>query len=304
MPARFHRKRSVASSIRRIAVAEIEAALAAIRDPAVDDETAVHLIRQRIKALRALIRLPGPALGGFREENIALRDLARLLAHTRDSDVVGKTFDAFAGKEAIARAGDLRAPLLRTVGGAMPATQRRALLQGDVTAGLVAARRRARKWQFRAAGYRLLGPGLTRVYKAMLVAESIAAEEPSAEHFHEWRKQARYHAEQLGLLTGVAPEIFAGYRAMVMRLCSALGRHHDLDVMAAALLGLDLPEERLAELREAIARRNGKLESKAFRVGLEVGAERPADFSRRVRASWKSWRHPKHQLHALRVPPA
>ena len=299
MPPRFHRKRSVSKSIRRIAEAQIDAALAAIRDPDVADIAAVHIVRQRLKALRALIRLPGPAFGGFRDENIAFRDLARRLAHTRDADVLGKTFDGFAEKAQLAQSAELRHPLLSSIGEGMSSAERRALLQGEIAAGLVAARRRVKRWQFKRSGFGLIGPGLKRVYKAMQAAEAVAAEHPNAVHFHEWRKQAKYHADQLAVIEAVAPEIFEGYRAIATRLGDTLGKHHDLDVMAAALLRLDLSHDRRATLQRAIASRSAKLEAKAFRLGLELSAERPDDFVRRVETGWMNWRHPKRRLHAL-----
>ena len=304
MPQRFERKRSVSRAIRGIAEAHLDAALAAIRDPDVSEETAVHVVRQRLKALRALIRLPGPALQQYYGENVAFRDLARRLAHTRDADVLGRTFDKLAAKEALTDAGELRRPLLAAAGQAMPPSERRSLLRGEIAAGLIAARRRVRKWQFRRSGFRLIGPGLRRIYGGIQSAEAVAAEHPTALHFHEWRKQVKYHADQLATLENVAPQIFAGYRAIAVELGDTLGRHHDLDVMASALMQLELAPTRRAALQEAVARQNARLEAKAFRLGLELSAERPEDFVRRVRTNWKNWRHPKRQLSALQLPPA
>ncbi|MDR3474743.1 MAG: CHAD domain-containing protein [Devosia sp.] len=304
MPLRFQRRRAVAESIRRIATAQIDAALAVIGDSTVDEAEAVHAVRQHLKRLRALIRLPRANLAGFRGENIAFRDLGRKLAHTRDADVLGRTFDKLAASENLPEAADLRHSLLATAGAAMPSSERRALLRGEVAKGLVAARRRVKHWRFKRSGFALIGPGLKRVYRDMRAGEELAADQPTATHFHEWRKQAKYHTDQLALLEAVAPEIFEGYHQTALKLGSTLGKHHDLDVMASALAGLDLPEERRTALLAAIDRRNAKLEATAFRLGLELSAERPADFARRVQVSWKSWRHPKRRPSALPLPPA
>jgi len=58
LPQSFHRKREVATSIRAIAVAEIDRALAAIRAGDADEAEIIHTVRQQLKRLRALIRLP------------------------------------------------------------------------------------------------------------------------------------------------------------------------------------------------------------------------------------------------------
>jgi CHAD domain-containing protein len=305
LPSKFQRRRGVAESIRRIARTEIDAALAVIGDPEVGEAEAVHAVRQRLKRLRALIRLPRTCLAGFRDENIAFRDLGRKLAHTRDADVLGKTFDKLAAAEGVAEAAEIRSPLLASAGEAMPSAARRALLQGEVASGLVAARRRVKDWRFKRSGFALIGPGLRRVYRDMRAGEELAAHEPTAANFHEWRKQAKYHTDQLALLEAVAPEIFEGYHQTALALGSTLGKHHDLDVMASALAGLDLPEDRRAALLAAVSRRNARLEATAFRLGLELSAERPADFERRIRVSWRSWRHkPKRRPSVLPRAPA
>jgi CHAD domain-containing protein len=288
---RFHRKRGIAKSIRRIAIAEIDAALAAIREGSGDDAEAIHAVRQQLKRLRALIRLPHRQFPAYRDENTAFRDLGRKLAHTRDADVLGDTFDGVAEAASLPDAAGIRRRLRDAAADQAGPSDRRELLDGEITAGLLEARRRAAQWQFEGKGLALLGGGLRQVYKAMRADEAIAAQAPNAANFHEWRKQTKYHAAQLALLRAVAPKIFKGYRKIADKLGSTLGDHHDLDVLVTAVNRLDdLAEQDRGRLIEAIRHRNAELEGKAFRLGDELTAERPDDFLRRIEAGWKSWR--------------
>jgi hypothetical protein len=289
LSGRFHRKRSVAGSLRGIAIAEIDAALAAIADPDADEAETIHTVRQQLKRLRALVRLPRQRLDGWRDENLAFRDLGRQLAGTRDADVLAESFDRLAEQAGIT------SPRLRagiTSGAANPggsSESRARLLRGEIAAGLVQARERAAGWRLDSRGFRLLGPGLRRVYRDMRACEKRAAVAPTPANFHAWRKRTKYHANQLALLKPVAPKIFKGYRKVADRLGGTLGEHHDLDALAAAVqrLGDGSKRERLLG---AIGKRNRELEETAFRLGDELTAERPDDFVRRLEAGWKNWR--------------
>jgi hypothetical protein len=283
---RFHRKRGVARSLRRIATAEIDAALAAIASPDADEARTIHTVRQQLKRLRALVRLPRQRLLGWREENIAFRDLGRRLAGTRDADVLAETFDK------LARAAEVESARLRAqLAHSQPRADRRELLRGEIAAGLRAARERVDHWRFEGHGFALIGPGLKRIYRDMRRDEAAARAEPTPARFHEWRKQTKYHANQLALLRAAAPKIFKGYRRLADELADRLGEHHDLDALALAMRrSPDGPGRKKRRVLAAMRRRNAKLEAEAFRLGDELAAERPREFLRRIETSWESWR--------------
>jgi len=286
---RFHRQKGVAKSLRRIAVAEIDTALAAIADEKADEADKIHDVRQQLKRLRALIRLPRKHLDGYREENAAFRDLARRLARTRDADVLTETFDDVTG-EAGVTAPRLRAELMASVEKPGVAS-RQSLLEGEIADGLRKARGRAAQWRFDRGGFPLIGKGLERIYRDMRDTEAHAAAQPTPENFHEWRKQTKYHANQLALLRAVAPKIFNSYCKIADELGTTLGDHHDLDALSAALHRLgDTGTNKRSRLVKAVRARNRKLERRAFRLGDELTAERPADFFRRIEAGWHAWR--------------
>ncbi|HTJ58404.1 MAG TPA: CHAD domain-containing protein [Devosiaceae bacterium] len=282
----FHRRRGVAKSIRQIAGAEIDAAVASIRDPQKDDAETVHDVRLQLKRLRALLRLPAEHFPDYSLENIAFRDLGQRLAHIRDADVLQQTAESLAAEADIGDLATLRAEIAATV--TAPDQDVRALLQGEITAGLLEAKRRVQGWRFDRKGFALLADGLQNVYQRMRAGEALALRHPSAANFHEWRKQAKYHANQLALLKPAAPDVLKNYRTIGDKLASTLGGHHDLDVLREAAKAISPAQS--APLLEAISARNAKLEVKAFRLGDELTAERPADFLRRIEASWQAWR--------------
>ena len=290
MPQSFHRKREVATSIRAIAVAEIDRALAAISDGDADEAEIIHTVRQQLKRLRALIRLPRGHFEAYGEENAAFRDLGRKLARTRDSDVLRQTYDGLVTRAGRRVPAAVRRRVLAGSGKKSPGTPgRRPLLEGEIASGLRAARERAKRWRFGRKGFPLIAGGLRRVYAEMREGEKLAADHSTAMNFHEWRKYTKYHASQLALLTPVAPEIIKGYRKIADKLAVALGDHHDLDVLRAAADGVR-NDAAADPLFEVIKRRDRKLASRAFRLCDELSAERPADFLRRIEVSWKSWR--------------
>jgi CHAD domain-containing protein len=289
MTVRFHRKKGVANSLRKIAVAQIGTALAAIADHRMDEAEIIHVVRQQLKCLRALMRLCRRHFDGFDAENTRYRDLARHLARTRDADVLGDTFDMVVGEARLDQNGELRAHLIATRGQGPGHASRRRLLEGEISAALIAARRRARCWHFDEKGFKLIGDGLKRGYEQMRTCEARAAEHPTGSTFHEWRKQVKYHANQLALLRSVAPDIFKGYRDVADKLAEALGEHHDLDMLLAAL-DEAAPQQVEPAILEAIGHRRTRLEVKAFRLGHELTMERPTDFLRRIESGWHDWR--------------
>lgn len=286
MTARFHRTRGVSSSLRRIAVSELGAALSAISNRRLSEAETIHVVRQQLKRLRALVRLPRGQFDAFDGENALFRDLAGRLARTRDADVLGETYDAVVAGARLGKAPSLRRQVVTVRTGEAQSASHRPLLEGEIAAGLIAARHRARNWRFEGKGFALIAGGLKRTYEKMRGSEARAADHPTATNFHDWRKQAKYHANQLALLRPVAPEIFKGYRQVADKLADTLGRHHDLDMLIEALTGLSHDD---GALIEAIGKRQHHLEAKAFRLGHELTAERPTDFLRRIETGWKEW---------------
>lgn len=283
---RFDRKSSVPVAVRRIAIGEIDNALGAIGDAEFSRGEAIHAVRQSIKRLRALLRLVRGHLDEYADENANLRDTGRLISGQRDADVMRQTYDEIVEAAGLAPDAALRD---RLAAARTPPQDSQSL--SVVAENLIALRTRIGSWSLGGGGFELIGDGLGKVYKAMRKAEHLARAKPTAAHFHEWRKQVKYHTAHLTLLRKAAPDILKAYGKVGKKLGDALGEHHDLDVLLAALLAD--PEgqgEHARAVAAAIRDRDEALQHQAFRLGEELDAERPAEFRDRIHRSWKAWR--------------
>jgi CHAD domain-containing protein len=280
----------VATSIRRIAVAELEAALAAIAGN--DTAKAAHAVRQRVKRLRALIRLPHGHFAAYRRQNTAFRDLGRRLAGTREAEVLGKTYDDLVGRAGLEPPPELRERLLGHHPPRLDAAGQQRLLTDELGPMLRRLKTHVAGWGFEASGFSLIAHGVENTYRQMRTAGLAARHETNAANLHEWRKQVKYHAAQLKMLADVAPAELKVRERAADELADVLGEHHDLDVLRAALDGLPTEEaDGRRNVIEGIEARSGWLETEAFRLGDQLaGEDSPAAFRRRLAAAWKVWR--------------
>lgn len=290
MALKFDRSHGTAAAIRRIACGEIEDALQAIGRAGDDPAKAVHAARQRLKRLRALLRLARGHFRHFSDENTALRDLGRKLSAMREADVLGETFDTVLKEGGLEPLPGLRQALIAAHPGGNEDSSRDVLLH-ETRPGLEAAHKRAESWQFSAHGFALLGEGIEGTFRGMRAAGLEAQAFVDAEHLHEWRKQVKYHAAQLRYLQPVAPEWLGPRRQIADRLADVLGSHHDLDMLAKALA--DLPagqRDDTDRLAGPIAARRTRFETEAFHLRERLTDITPAVFRDRMEEAWDIWR--------------
>ncbi len=290
MTARFHRRKAIADSLRTIATDAIAQALAALDDPQMPEAEVTHLVRQQLKRLRALIRLPRGQFSAFRSEDRAFRDLGRRLAGSRDAEVLGVSFDAMVKAARLSGLHTLRAHLVGGLGRPLESAALRELLREEIAPGLFAALRRVRKWRLQTRGFTAIGAGLLRTYGAMRRDQAETLRYPDPAKFHQWRKQVKYHANQLAFLRPAALDVIKGSLTAAQKLADILGEHHDLEVLRSALLNDRCVAVERAALLATIAARSARLQAEAFRLGDELTAESPGDFRRRIRQHWRKWR--------------
>ncbi len=223
MPQEFDRRHSVAGALRRAALADIEAALGAVT-PApvapVAPAKAVHVMRRRLKRLRALIRLPHAHLADFGAENRAFRDLGRRLAGSREAEVLHKTYDALVTGAGLDLPDAVKAQVTANDAPLVPPLE--AMLADTLQPALHEAAGRIRRWRFDRRGFALIGGGLERTYRQMRLAGLTARDLSTPENLHEWRKQVKYHAAQLRLLAPVDPEPLEAQRRQAIDLARLL----------------------------------------------------------------------------------
>ena len=239
-------------------------------------DSEVHETRKRLKEIRALLRLVRRPLGeAFAVENVWYRDAGREFADARDAEVVRSA----AEKLMESAEGDARNELAAVTKSLGRRRIAKRALQGridNLAAQLPAARdRMAPEIEDRFA---TIGDGLERTLRA----GCAALDDRSAEGLHELRKRVKDHWYHIQLLRRLWPEMMKGHAAAVEELSDALGDHHDLIVLEAAL-GNAAP-------RSILAARRAELEQAALSTARLVFSEPPAALRKRIRGYWRATR--------------
>jgi CHAD domain-containing protein len=268
----LHTKKGLADEVRRVARLETDSAIAALttKDESVAPQ-GVHEARKSIKRLRALLRLTRHEIGNkvYSAENEALRQIARRLSHSRDSDVMVQTLDTLAADYAVeVPAGafdDLRAALSTK---ATTERERLAIHTGAVrgaVAELHAFRARIAGWPLPASGtVHDLAPGVRYIYKRGRDASDAAAAKPTTQRLHRLRRRTKDVVHTAQLLDGASPKAdkIASQGKTVNEL---LGVDHDLAILrsGASIHSETLAPGHLELLKALIDRRRASLEREA-----------------------------------------
>jgi CHAD domain-containing protein len=287
----------VPDGMRRVARGQLENGLDDLDgEPSRKLDDAVHASRKRLKRLRASLRLGRGALGEptYKRENKTFRDLGRRLAGPRDAAVLVETLDGLTERFGDELGPEAMAPLHRQLERAHDA-EVKALSEdqsaiGEVRDELESARTRTAAWSFDGKGFGALRPGLKKIYRRGRKSMRAAADDPSTERLHEWRKRTKdlWHAEQL--LRPADPKRMKKLAKRTHDLSDLLGDDHDLAVLEAYVRehpgALPVQEDREA-LLAVIARRREKLQRKAFALGGKLYRRSPKRFVKRVERGWK-----------------
>jgi CHAD domain-containing protein len=294
MSRQLKRKRPGVAGVRNVVRGEVKAAVDALSRRWPPAEESIHEARKRLKVARAALRLLRWALGArvYRRENRALRNVARPLGAIRDAAMLIKTFDALArGMRSRRDVVSLRERLVASKHDA----RRRALgtrtRMNAILRSLRATRDRARTWKLDSDGWSALGPGARRVYRSARQALEEARRDPSPERLHEWRKRTKYLRHVLEFLGPVSPPLMGRREHVAHALSDALGKDHDLSVLAQRLAArrgrVDAAATAIAKLAERGRRR---LRSKEMTLGAKLYAVEPRSFERDLKRRWRDWR--------------
>jgi hypothetical protein len=294
LPSRFRKKdASVEAGLRRIALEEIDMALALIAARDLSPAEKIHKVRRQIKAVRALLRLVRGSFGRFGRENRVFRDIARGLSGSRDAKVMLDTFDAITHRPngglpsrgfSVARERLLSACSDRADAEALLANAR---------VDLLAARKRAQKWSLSKAGWEALADGFERTYAHARDTMRATLATGDAEASHEWRKGIKYLGSQARLLRLMKPNALEADIKAATRLGDLLGARHDIDLFldtmarAPARFGDIVTVTQLAGLARLHLDR---LDRQSQRLGEKLFAEKPEKRVERWAGWWKDWR--------------
>ena len=303
MPFRFKASdKSVRAAFRRLAQERLETALTQTRDPTLS----VHSLRKRIKELRGLLRLHRPVFDDFDRVNRRLRDIARIIAPARDTEVMLTTVTTLARDMAPTPA-DGPAPvadheldaviraLQKRLDRSLSASAMDPVLQ--VTAdGLNALLHEVPGWKLNAKGFDAVAPGLeqtlARSRRHLHEARRQLDREFDATPFHEWRKHVKHHWYHARLLKPVWPAMMVPHISAADELGEVLGDHNDLDVALTHLIATQQAQhpQAVARLYRAGMLRRRVLAQRAVGIGARLFADRPETICRRWGTWWQEWK--------------
>jgi hypothetical protein len=248
----FHllRDEPIPEGLRRIAHEQIGMALDEIDDVALPLPKKVHFLRKRCKKMRGLLRLAQPLMGvAFETEDRRFRDVGKLLAAHRDTQVRAKTVESLVGSatetgtggEALSRETlDESRQLLGTSFEAVPA------------------------WPLPLYGFVDIGPGFARTYRKCVDAWTDVCREPKDEYFHRLRKWTKYHWYHIRILERMNKPALRKRRRRLHKLQLVLGNAHDFYLLQTALEETAMPD--IPMLDEANTRKQ-----ELYRDALEYG---------------------------------
>jgi CHAD domain-containing protein len=294
---RLERGEFVPDGMRRIARGQLDQGIEELDgQPNRKLDEAVHETRKRLKRLRAALRLERFAVGDetYRRENATFRDLGKRLSAPRDAMVKIETLDAlserFSDELPPDQTGPVRDRLEQSHKRAVAKLRRDRATLDAVRAEFEQARVRSASWKYDSEGFEALSPGLQRIYRRGRRSMRAAADEPSDEHLHGWRKRAKDLWHALQILRPAAPKRMKAPAKRAHRLSDLLGEDHDLAVLREHIGHADGAFEQEATrtaLLSAIDRRRGSLQREALKLGARVYGRRPKRFARAVERGWQ-----------------
>lgn len=297
----FIKEERVADSARRVIRERVEAALSCIGNSKRPLKKRYHEARKELKRARAALRLVRDEIGRdhFRAENIRYRDAAREMGGVRDLQLLEDTLEKLLSD---AR-GKYPAKAFVSVEKALSEFTKEKLREveppkdslAEVTATLEEGARRVEAFAIEREGWKAIGGGLERVYRAGRESSLAAYADPSAHNFHEWRKNVKYLRHQIELLRDCWPMPFENIAEELHVLSDTLGEDHDLAVLQEVLSAFPKrfgTRATLKALFDLIQERQRVLREAAEPLGRRLYAEKPRAFVKRVREYWKAWHSP------------
>ncbi|WP_375261787.1 CHAD domain-containing protein [Palleronia sp.] len=285
---------SLTAAVRRVALDQIDTALAEAAEAEISEAERIHQLRKRCKKLRGLIRLVRPGFADYSRENAMFRSTAHGLADVRDARALVETCDALKAQfdnqlyanafSSIRNHFEKRAQEVESA----PDLGERLEEAADAFRD---ARERACTWTVDPNGAKSIAGGVQKTYGRGCTAMKAARKTPTGENLHEWRKRAKYHWYHLRLLKHTSPVAKAEV-GPAEELADLLGDHHDIHVMGEALeaAGEIADADALTAFRGLMRARQDMLEAEAFRLGRAVFVEPPKVAADRLATYWTVWR--------------
>ncbi len=291
-------KETAEEGIKRIVNEEIAQGIKEIDNRQLKRSEAIHEVRKHCKKIRGALRLARCQFEDtYQFENVWFRDTAKGLAELRDAEALIETYDGLLDKfeDQI----DRRA--FATVRRALTLRRNKIIEEsGDLSQKLKALRGRMRKAGRRVVAWKLkdnefdgIEGGLLATYRRARRAMAVAYHVPTAENFHEWRKQVKYNDYHMRLLGELWKPFMQSLAQETDDLSDLLGDDHNLDVLHKALLKSPKKYGKKRDIQVLLGlidRRSAELRAEAKTIGARIFAEKSKAFGCRFRVYWEVWR--------------
>jgi len=282
----------VDAEIRRLMRDRLQLAVEHIDSYLDREHTGIHETRKRIKEIRALLHLVQEDLGDLHAaENQWFRERAHTLGDVRDAQAMLEALDKLKAHQ-VERMPDadlaaFHQHLIEQGELALKADTNLPLRLKALQADFEAAQERVASWPLRHQGFKLLQTGLQDIYRRGRRATHRAYAEPSAVHFHDWRKRVKDHWYHSRLLESIWPAELQVRIQALKTLSDLLGDDHDLEMLRGAADRAELMGRE--QLLELLDQRQSELRHEAAAIGQRLYAERPCCLRQRWAGYWRQW---------------
>lgn len=271
--------------IRRIFTALSEETKSIISPPHQDIHESIHNARKSFKFLRALLRLIKFPLGAdlYGKENYTFRDMGRPMSDLRDAHVMPVILKYVALEAHSVSPSDIEAgfnELEERAHQVLDKAQNEERRFESIASELEACKTRVAGWPQIPDSLEALLPGVKEVYQKGREGFVAAQDDPSKEHFHEWRKQAKYLMHHYEILVNYWPDTLGINGKSLQQLSDYLGEEHDL-ALFYNLINEDLFRNKLNNvhaLSSYVEQKRNFLQRSALNLGEFIYSKSDDDF--------------------------
>ena len=292
---------ALGEGVRRVCCEQIKCAVEASGSKPKRNVSTVHGTRRHLKKARAALRLMSRHVRpeDFKREHRKLRDVGRLISAVRDAEVRLGTLrhlreqSRMQNDPALQETEDLLALELESFFAAFSDWQQEAQTE------LSAVRKRMARWHLVHLDCKQIRLAVQNTYKCGRETLATALSEPTADNYHEFRKQVKELSFHVRILRPLHPPTFERMADELKILGEHLGQANDLAFLEDRLVALDGPRaerQGLKKVRTLMSSRREKLQTTASTLGKKFYADRARDFGERIARHFEAWHDPTPPL--------
>lgn len=284
------------NEVKRLIEEQITLALENLNNAKHDISWSVHEIRKSFKKIRAILRMVRYELGHhlYKSKNIIFRDLGRLLAPLRDSDVFIGTWQylspALKGKISH-----------QQISGTMRKIKNRqkkilySFMEDKSTLTMLKRSLQQEKSEtsnlpLEKNDFSLFHDGILCIFERGRNEMKRAQQLCTKENMHNWRKRVKYLWYHVQLLQNIWPGVLSEYETILKELADILGEEHDLADLESLISSNKFIRNReyLKKIIEVIKQERYQKQEVSWPLGLRIYNEKPTSFVNRLQAYWNA----------------